>query len=514
MRVAVRVDAGPLIGGGHTMRCLTLADALAKHGSEVMFVTASMPEELSNRIEASGHKLVGIAAPAGFDRECGDWHEPPLDVAVQDLDARTTAAATGAVDWLIVDHYLFDASWHKTSRSFAGHILVIDDLANRPYDCDLLIDQTFGRCEADYRGLLPPHARVLAGTNYALLRPEFERERAAAIERRKEARGISRILLSMGMTDIGGSTASILDDVLSAAPDCHVDVVIGAAAPGLRRVRQLAERDPRITVHVDSHEMARLIRDADLAIGAAGTTSWERCCLGLPTVAVIVAENQRPSATALSDAGAVIVVERVEEVSAALRALIGDPHRLAQMSTVAFAITDGRGADRVASAVLGKSTELAAPVELRPATMDDAETLWLWRNDPLTRAQSRNTEPIAWTSHVRWLSLAFADAGQRILIAESDGIPVGTIGFHSTGGAGSEVSITVSAGERGRGLGRAILSAACAQSPTQDVYASVRIENESSRRLFESSGFARVESTESGFVRYFRKAEHPRRKQA
>jgi RimJ/RimL family protein N-acetyltransferase len=265
-------------------------------------------------------------------------------------------------------------------------------------------------------------------------------------------------------------------------------------------------------MHVDPGEMARLMRDADLSIGAGGTTSWERCCLGLPSIALILAENQRASATALTEAGAVIAVEQVEDVGPVLRKLLEQPDRLSQMSAAAFAITDGRGAERVASVILGREAIGTDAVRLRPATERDIELLWLWRNDPVTRSQSRNTDPISWKAHLRWVRSALGDPGRKILIGERDSNPVGNVGFHRVDGD-MEVSIVVAPGERGKGVGRAMLSTACADMPG-DLYAAVRTGNEASRRLFESCGFEPVESSEAGFARYLRRGEQRPRKQA
>ena len=170
MRVAFRVDAGPLIGGGHAMRCLTLADALATEGAETVFVTSGISEPIAERIAASGHPLVQIPPSAGAQRSGPGWHEPVLEAPDQEADARATGEAVGSADWMVVDHYLLDACWHSAARGFAGRIAVIDDLANRPCDCELLVDQNAGRAAGDYEPWVPAEARVLAGPHFALLR--------------------------------------------------------------------------------------------------------------------------------------------------------------------------------------------------------------------------------------------------------------------------------------------------------------------------------------------------------
>lgn len=332
------------------MRCLTFADALRERGSETQFVAAAMPPALETRV-AANHRLEKIAAPDGLERSGDDWHQPPLAAAAQEQDAAATLAALGTpADWMVVDHYLFDERWHSAARRGAGRILVIDDLANRRLDCDLLLDQTLGRSAADYRELVPAHAEVLAGAAYALLRPEFARERPAALERRKKGGPVNRILVSLGTTDIGGVTARMLDSVLEAAPGCAIDVVLGERALSFERVRAVAAADPRVTRHIETAAMAQLMRDADLAIGAAGTTSWERCCLGLPTLALVLAENQRLISEQLARAGAHWTVEIAERnrLITSLRRLIEDSAARQDMARKAAEVTDGRGTSQVA----------------------------------------------------------------------------------------------------------------------------------------------------------------------
>jgi UDP-2,4-diacetamido-2,4,6-trideoxy-beta-L-altropyranose hydrolase len=355
LRVTIRVDASPLIGGGHAMRCVTLANALAERGAGVIFVTAVIPDAMADRITGRGHSLVRIPASTELEREGEDWHEGVLSADAQDADVRATGEATGISDWLVVDHYLLDARWHSASRRFAERILVVDDLANRQYDCDVLLDQNFGRSAADYRRHVPPHAKVLAGATYALLRPEFARERPAALERRHACATAKRILISLGTTDPDGLAAKIARQVLDAAPSCALDVVLGPQAASLAELQELAREDSRVTVHVDSNRMAQLMRDADIGIGASGATSWERCCLGLPTLTLILAGNQRPTADALQRAGAVAVVTS-DHLQRGLREWLTDDAERGRVSERSAAICDGLGTSRVTSAMLDMET--------------------------------------------------------------------------------------------------------------------------------------------------------------
>lgn len=329
------------------MRCLTLANALSQAGATVAFVAASMPDALGERIKNAGHELHLVPASSEMERGGAKWEEPPLGAEAQLADANATGAAVGKADWLVVDHYLLDANWHSTARGFAGRILVIDDLANRKYDCDILLDQTFGRSAQDYRALVPDGAKVLAGATYALLRPEFARERPVALERRQAGGPVSSILVSMGTADPGGITARVVEQALAVAPQCAIDVVLGPQATSLEPVRELASRNPSISVHVDSERMAELMRDADLAIGAAGSTSWERCCLGLPAIAFAVADNQRNGAAALEEADVAIALAEEGELAKNLSRLLASTELRGRMSENAMQVTDGLGTERV-----------------------------------------------------------------------------------------------------------------------------------------------------------------------
>ena len=353
MRVGFRVDATARIGAGHAMRCLTLADALRARGAETLFVVAAMPAALEARIAAAGHGIAKIAAPEGLNRAGEDWHEPPLDAAAQARDSATTLAALGApAQWMVVDHYLLDERWHSSARRGAERILVIDDLANRRLDCDLLLDETLGRPVEDYVPLVPRDATLLAGAFYALLRPEFALARPAALKRRRGASPAQRILVSLGMTDIDGATALVVESLHRQKRDWTIDVVMSEHTESLTAVQALAKVNNAICIHINSNRMAELMRDADFSIGAGGTSAWERCCLGLPSATMVLAANQALVADSLSRVGAAINLPSARAAGQAVARVIDDHDRLSAMSAAAFAVTDGGGADRIADHIL------------------------------------------------------------------------------------------------------------------------------------------------------------------
>ena len=358
-RVAFRVDASLEIGTGHVMRCLTLADALRERGAECIFIHRAHAGNMAEMIRARDHAVRELPAPAVEDgwedtAEYARW----LGVPTQQ-DASDTREVLGEErpDWLVVDHYALDSTWEAELRPVAGSIAALDDLADRPHDCDLLLDQNLGRSEQDYSGLVPKHCNLLIGPRFALLRPEFARLRGESLERRRSPQ-LERILVSMGGVDKDNATGRVLEALCDCTlpANLEIDVVMGGNAPWLQAVKDRADGMPWPTqVSVDVSDMAQRMVESDLAIGAAGSTSWERCCLGLPTVSLITAENQRNSAVALERIGAIrtaeITIER-NNISLEIQRFVDSPELLERTSILASEITDGFGRERVRKSLL------------------------------------------------------------------------------------------------------------------------------------------------------------------
>lgn len=360
-----RVDASLQIGNGHVMRCLTLADRLRTQGVESLFVSREHPGNLLALVRARGHAVAALAvggANAGAAPVEADLpaHAAWLDSRWQD-DAAQTAAHLhdGApVDWLVVDHYALDARWEAAMSAHCTQLMVIDDLVDRAHACDLLLDQTHGRMPGDYAERVPPHCDVLAGSDNALLRPGFAALRDASLSRRQSPR-LRQLLVSMGGVDGDDATGRVLDALATSAlpDDCRITVVMGPAAPWLDRVREHAARLPwPCEVRVGVDDMPPLMAETDLSVGSAGTTAWERCCLGLPSLMVVLADNQQAVAAALGRAGAAEVLGGIDDIPArlapAIDSLVTQPSRMAAMAVAAGALVDGRGAERVVARML------------------------------------------------------------------------------------------------------------------------------------------------------------------
>lgn len=357
MKFLFRVDASIAIGSGHVMRCLTLADALRRRGAQCHFICRAHDGHLVEAIRARGFEATALPAAGAHTGSQDPAHAAWLGGTWQD-DARQTLALAQAVqpDWLVVDHYALDARWENAVRPGGVRLLVIDDLADRAHAGAVLLDQNLGRTAADYDGLVPAACAVLAGPAYALLRPEFAQRREASLAYRQTAQ-LRHVFINMGGVDTPNATGAVLralreGDLPSA---CRLSVVMGAQAVWTEEIRQLAADLPWPTeVLVNVADMADRMAASNLAIGAAGGTAWERCCLGLPTLVVVLAANQVASAHALEQAGAALALGGVDEIHtrlpAALRAL-APPAALARMGQAAAALVDGAGVERVLAAL-------------------------------------------------------------------------------------------------------------------------------------------------------------------
>lgn len=349
--VAFRVDATAQIGTGHFMRCLTLAEALQQRGAQIRFVSRGLPNHLRDMLTARDMDCAPLNEAVTSETPGDLAHSIWLGTSqAQDASDSAAALAGRKWDWLVVDHYALDARWESAMRNTAAKIMAIDDLADRQHDCDVLLDQNYYRdMQTRYRGKTPEHCRMLLGPHYALLREEFRELRAQLRPRSGEVR---RILIFFGGVDAGNYTGLAIDALSGLdIKDIGVDVVIGAQHPHRAEIEQACATQG-YACHVQTPRMAELMSAADLAIGAGGSASWERCCLGVPALLVALAENQTDIAKALDSIGACIYLGTKEVVdSSTIQRTIADlldTHaQLELFSQRAFSLVDGLGVERV-----------------------------------------------------------------------------------------------------------------------------------------------------------------------
>jgi len=410
MNIAIRTDASARIGLGHLARCRSLAQALREQGASVHFICRAHPGHQIDALRAEGYRVSALPAPpaqSDADADYAAWlgvsqaqdasetltaltstptpsATAPPETLPEDPSAAIVAHAQPATDqtpdWLIVDHYALDASWEQRLRPAVVRILAIDDLANRRHDCDLLLDQNFTPdAEARYAGLLPPNAQRLLGPGYALLRPEYAATRQglrrcryispnpSAVAAQADEPGpleqqpVRRVLIFLGGTDpddlSGRALEALTQPALSAL---RVDLVIGANNPHRQRLTALANARGNTQLHPPRPHLADLMAEADLAIGAGGATTWERCCLGLPSLVISIAENQRPACEALATAGVIDYLGHYDAMTlhrlrSAMLTRLNAPE-LRRLALASAALVDGQGVQRVVEAMHAAAT--------------------------------------------------------------------------------------------------------------------------------------------------------------
>lgn len=485
MKVLFRVDASPSVGSGHLVRCLTLAQELQRRGAACRFVGRELPDHLAAAVRSQLHDLQLLGPAAGGSAETV-W---PVQAQLDDASAVCAMKGDGW-DWLVVDHYGLGADWERAARPAARRLLAIDDLG-RAHDCDGLLDvNEQPEAQLQYGELADRGTTRLLGPRYALLKPEFLAARNGLVPRDGPVR---RLLVFMGGMDSVNATEPVLEAMALVDRSLEVDVVIGPSHPARARIEALVRSWPSLRCHIQTSDMAGLCAAADLAVGAGGGATWERCALGLPTLALCLADNQRPVLERAASRGLVVAPAGLaldpQAIALHLRALITNPALRHHLSSNAMAWVDARGALRVASFMQ------YAGVSMRPARAEDSEALLAWRNQPAIRAASRDAAEIGRADHERWLAGVLACGQRQLLIGELDGDPIGVVRF-DTDGSTAEVSIYRVQSPATSGAGPSLLRAAEAwlrghHPELRLLRAEVLRDNLPSHQLFLDGGYSR-----------------------
>jgi UDP-2,4-diacetamido-2,4,6-trideoxy-beta-L-altropyranose hydrolase len=359
IKVAIRVDASTRIGTGHVMRCLALARALREKSVRIVFVSRPGAGDLISFVSDQGFEVRALKHASPHENDAGGGAYSEWLGASVETDARESSAClkTDAPwDWLLVDHYALDARWEKIVKERARKIFVIDDLANRPHVCDALLDQNLQTdMDTRYQSLVPASCRLLLGPRFALLRPEFYEAR---FQLKQRDGAVRKVLIFFGGVDTTNETEKTLRAFRQLQPfNLSLDVVVTSANPNAETIRRLCAELPAARFHRDVQNMAALMTQSDLAVGAGGVTSWERCYLGLPSILLVLADNQTGPAEALAARGAAWNLgprARVDadDIAKAVRRALENPAELRKMSATALAIMANGGEHEDENAVV------------------------------------------------------------------------------------------------------------------------------------------------------------------
>ncbi len=430
-KIVFRVDSSQNIGSGHVMRCLTLADALKEFNSEVIFICRDLTGNIIDFIEASGYKVSRLQTNSSSRTKQdlkqhsswlgSDWEQDAQETIniLKNLNVKPK--------FLIVDHYAIDHNWEVLTRSVVEKIMVIDDLADRRHDCDLLLDQNFYvNPEQRYKGLVPDNCIKLLGPSYALLRPEF-RDKYPYKEKKRSNN--KNIFVFFGGIDPNNETAKTLKAIFSLKRHkLTADIVVGEKNQHKSLIKKLCKDHSNITLHSHIDNMAELMSHCHVAVGAGGTTTWERFCLGIPSIVISIAANQKENAKYCCRCGCHMYLGDSNEVSsfdisAAINTAFQSPTLLQHISEQAKKMVDGKGIFRVIPFLLPPS------ISLRPAVLSDCQDIYNWRNAKETRLRTFDKETIPLDVHQRWFEQCLVDENRILLIGECDDKPLGVLRF-------------------------------------------------------------------------------------
>lgn len=326
MLAVIRADASTSIGSGHVMRCLTLAHRLKKEkNAKVVFVMRVLPGNLIGVVEKQGFEVLKLP-PANQKYSLngyGLWLTVPMEVDAQQtievLQHYLQEHGCDVVDRLIVDSYALDEQWELMLRPYCREIMVIDDLANRRHDCDILLDQNFYlNKDVRYVGLVPEHCKMLLGPEHALLREEFYE---AKKHFRKRDGTIKNILVFYGGSDLTNETEKAIEALVQLHDEGYnftADIIIGVSNSRREKIEKICSKYNFLHYYCQVSNMAEFMNKADLMLGAGGSTTWERLYMELPALVTAVAENQIQGCRDCSQAGLIDYLGESEKVTVAV----------------------------------------------------------------------------------------------------------------------------------------------------------------------------------------------------
>ena len=463
------------------MRTVALANVLRQWGWRITFATTATSLKMANTMGLN--EFESIILP---------------DDCIRDPQILTKVLPDGC-EVFLVDHYGLDRDYERPLRNWARRIAVIDDLANRQHDCDILIDQTYGRAPNDYAALTPANCRILTGTDYALLRPEFSRLRQKALTRHLATSEIKHIIVLAGMTDPKNVTKTVLDGIAQSNLEVTVAVVLGSASPNINTISSYVKKlGDKFTLHIDSRDVAHQMMQADLAIGASGTTAWERCCLGLPTLALVTADNQNVIAYNLSAANISRNLGPVEQlntrmIAAALMDLFEHKETHHEMVLSSALACDGLGTARTCIALDPKYDRQGRSVTTRRITETDSPMVFAWQTEPNIRRYFRTPDAPTQAEHDAWFRKKLQDPLCVFEMTLVDDRPVGLLRLDPVENteATYEVSILISTSYQGNAIASTCLKNARRLLPHAQFNAEIHPDNLASEKSFLNAGFSR-----------------------
>lgn len=509
--IAIRVDSSSRMGTGHVMRCLTLAKKMKALSIRTLFLSRNHQGNINHLIEQSGFELVLLAKPTiNIEHQTNDkfW----LGCSAIDDAKECKKQLNGiSIDLLIVDHYSLDIQWQQLIKKYLQprKIMVIDDLANRAHECDILLDQTLGRKYCDYKDLVPKDCQLLLGADFIMLRDEFLLNRPLAQTKRKQTSVVNHILISMGGTDPDNIAETLLIWLIQfqqTNQGINVTLVANPSSIFLNNLKAVSANHNWITVVTQPESMAKLMLMADIAIGSSGATAWERCCLGLPSLSIVSAVNQDFLNESLSQAGAIKnlghhVKLTYKDFETSLNQLMHNRSNYLKMVNCSFNCCDGLGVNKVVDIIANNKS---MSVRLQKAVLDDCFDIFQWQSNTEIRKYFHNPEPVKWQQHCDWLKATLKNENKHlymIKLVQPNNQKRQSIGlvrldiltkFKVKVDARWLVSIIISPKQQGKNFAQKALELIPTIFKEQGIIAEVHLKNAASHKLFSRAGFTQI----------------------
>ncbi len=489
VKIAIRVDGSAQIGTGHIQRCLSLADALRQGGAEVVFVTRLGGDMVANLIANHGFAHIKLIAgsPDFAPQPDAPAYAHWAGVSGAADAAELIAALNSKIDWVIVDHYAFDADWHRAvAQGLGARIAAIDDLGDRPLAADMVIDHNpVDNKDIKYANSIGSVGKFLIGSRYALLGSAY-----ASLPTRTINPGVNSIGIFMGGADADNLSSVVLRACRNHGYCGAVTIVSTSANPNLETLIADVEQDAACTLVLDQPNLAAFFTNHDLHIGAGGGATWERCCAGAPSIVLQTAANQSVVVDALISREAALCCRSPdpESIEAAIKTALASQQLRQDLSDASTNMVDGKGCLRVAMALLRSG------LRVRPAINADGSMVHQWRNDIRTRSVSRDHQAIDLDRHLKWFEQSLLNPDRSIWIGMIGDVPVGLLRFDQLAEAQFEVSIFLDPDLHGLGLGSPLLIAGeAALANTQpgpiEIHAETLPENTGSQAMFKREGY-------------------------
>jgi UDP-2,4-diacetamido-2,4,6-trideoxy-beta-L-altropyranose hydrolase len=503
MRVVFRVDASLQMGTGHVMRCLTLAKVLKGNGVNVEFICRKHEGNLIDKIRSNGFNTFELELLEDNKVDNKLFYSHWLG-STQQQDAKDCLSVLqlGKVHLLIVDHYGIDEDWQQDLKAYYDKLMVIDDLADRKHQCDILLDQTFGCQQRDYESLVPTSCKLLLGSQYALLRPEFIKWRQYSLERRKHP-VFKQLLINMGGVDVKNITEKIVKELKSCKlpSDLSIVVVMGAAAPHLKSViAQVNDLPYNTEVEIDVKNMAEIMANSDIAIGASGTTTWERCCLGVPSIQMVLANNQIEVAKKLDSVGASYYLERIDWLCESIDNL---SRKMQKTIIITSSVTDGRGVGKVLSC-MGQDCYSMPNLSLKPVALSDCNFVYTLQTKGV-RKYFKNPAVPTFNEHNKWFEKIIKAKEIQLFILILDSQKAGVLRLDKLNDIVYEISIIISPNYARQGVAKNALKMVEDILLNRTLKAVIHKDNAASIKVFKQAGFRIRERGKNGvFVNYYK----------